>query len=84
MIVFKITYFSKYHLQQSTENIAVPVSQLIGATQDDIIKLLDSKRKYNSLDCVYTCIQNYEDYITFIPTLRKIESKTYKNSFFDA
>lgn len=82
MIEFRILYFNPFHYQHSIETITIPVAQLIGAGQEDIVELLDSLRKYNSMDCVYTMVTGHEYVHAFQPTLRKIQT-TEKQTIFD-
>lgn len=69
MIEFKLQYFNSYQLQHSTEIIVVPIANLIGAKQEDMIELILSKMKYKSMNCVISCVKGHEFVEPFIPYL---------------
>lgn len=75
MIRFKIQYFNKYGFEQSTEIVQIPIAMIIGAKQDDIKQLIDSKRKYQSMDCVYSCLDPHPDVEAFVPYLNRLSDK---------
>lgn len=83
MIIFRITYFNQHGFQHSTEDINIPVASLVGATQDDICKILDSSRKYNSMDCVYTCVKGHSAVLSLVPTLRRLKKEEKISTIFD-
>lgn len=81
MIEFVIYYFSNSsNLLHSTQTVVIPKKQIDGKDYDTIIELIDEKRKYSSMDCVYSLADNQR--FTFPMTIKRLKKENQVNNFF--
>lgn len=82
MIEFNIQYFSNSsNVLHSTQNVFIPSEQLERLTYDDVLDILMDKRKYKSMDCVFSVLGN-TGYL-FPTTINRVKQTTAKKDIFD-
>lgn len=83
MVEFYIHYFkTSSNTLHSSQVVVVPKDQIIGAKYDDILDILNEKRKYQSMDCVYELKNSQNGFVTFPMTIRRVRKEDNRTDIF--
>lgn len=81
MVEFKIEYFSNSsNILHSTQTVNIPNEQLERLTYDDVLEILMDKRKYQSMDCVFS-VTGTSGYL-FPKTIKRVEQQNTSKDIF--